>query len=65
MHPQRTNIHGIACEAHEPIFASAGALAFAHEHSGSAAPPAPSNACAERQHACSCSPLSHTLRDDA
>ena len=37
MHPQRTNIHCIAHEAHEHIFASAGALAFANEHAGSAA----------------------------
>jgi hypothetical protein len=57
MHPQRTNIHCIAYEAHEHIFASAGALAFANEHSGSAVPPAPYNAFAERQRACSFSPL--------
>jgi len=64
MHPQRTNIHCIACEAHEHIFASAGVLAFANEHSGSAAPPAPYNAFAERQHAYSFLPRLHTLGDD-
>jgi hypothetical protein len=65
MHPQRTNIHCLAREAHEHIFASAGALAFAHEHAGAAAPPAPSNAFAERQRACPFAPLSHTRGDDA
>jgi hypothetical protein len=53
-----------AHDAHEPIFASAGVLAFAHEHSGSAVPPALSHAFAERQRACSFSLLSHTLGDD-
>jgi hypothetical protein len=64
MHPQRTNIHCIAREAHEHIFASAGALAFANEHSGSAAPPAPSHAVAERQLACPFVPREHTLGGD-
>ena len=54
-----------ARDAHEHIFASTGALAFANEHSGSAAPPAPYNAFAERQRAGSVSPLYHTLGDDA
>jgi hypothetical protein len=65
MHPQRTNIHCIAHEAHEHIFASAGALAFANEHSGSAAPPAPYNAFAERQLACPLLLLEPPLGDDA
>ena len=65
MHPQRTHIHCIACEAHEQIFASAGALAFINEYAGAAALPAPSQACAEPQQACPLSPLSHTLGDDA
>ena len=57
MHPRRTNIQCRARDAHEHIFASTGALAFANEHSGSAALPAPYNAFAERQRACPCSPL--------
>ena len=65
MHPRRTHRHAVACEAYEHIFASTGALAFAHEHAGSAAPPAPSHACAARQRACPLSPRSHTLGDDA
>ena len=44
-----TNIQCLAREAHEHIFASASALAFVNEYSGSAAPPAPYNAFAERQ----------------
>ena len=58
-------MHAVARDAHEHIFASAGALAFVNEYSGSAAPPAPYNAFAERQLACPFSPLSHTLGDDA
>jgi hypothetical protein len=65
MHPQRTNIHCIAYEAHEYLFASGGVLAFANELSGSAAPPAPSHAFAERQHACSFAPRLRTRGDDA
>jgi hypothetical protein len=64
MHPQRTNIQCRARDAHEPSFASAGALAFANEHSGSAALPAPSHAFAERKHAYSITPLLHTLGGD-
>src|SRR5262245_8508989 len=41
MPPQRTHIHCIAHEAHEHIFASAGALAFVNAYAGAAAPPAP------------------------
>jgi len=52
-----TNIHCIAREAHQHIFASASALAFVNESSGSAAPPAPYNAFAERQFACPWPPL--------
>ena len=58
-------MQAVACDAFSHIFASTGALAFANEHSGSAAPPAPYNAFAERQRACPFSPLSHTLGDDA
>ena len=63
MHPRRTNIPCRARDAHAHIFASTGVLAFAHEHAGSAASPAPSHACAARQRACRCSPLSQTLGD--
>jgi hypothetical protein len=49
MRPQMTNMHAIARDAHEHIFASAGALAFGNEDSGCAASPAPSHAVAERQ----------------
>jgi hypothetical protein len=65
MPPQRTNIHCIAHEAYEHIFAAAGALAFVNAYSGSAALSAPYNAFAERQRACPFLPLSHTLGDDA
>jgi hypothetical protein len=51
MRPWMTNMQSVARDAHEHNFASTGALAFAHEHSGSAAPPAPYNAFAERQQA--------------
>ena len=57
MHPQMTNIHASAQDAFEHIFASAGALVFVNEYSGSAALPAPYNAFAERQLAC---PFSHS-----
>jgi hypothetical protein len=50
-------MQAVACDAHEHIFASAGALAFVNEYSGSAALPAPYNAFAERQLACPFSPL--------
>src|SRR4030095_13611845 len=49
MRPWMTNLQSVARDAHEDIFASTGALAFANELSGSAAPPAPYNAFAERQ----------------
>ena len=65
MHPQMTNMHAEAHDAFEHIFASAGALAFVNEYAGSAALSAPYNAFAERQRACSFSPLSPTLGDDA
>ena len=60
-----TNMQSVARDAHAHIFASTGALAFANEHSGSAAPPAPYNAFAERQRAWPFSPLSHIPGDDA
>jgi hypothetical protein len=53
-----------ACNASSHIFASARALAFVNESSGSAAVPALSNAFAERQHAYSLSPLLSTLGGD-
>jgi len=49
-------MQAVACDAHEHIFASAGALAFVNEHSGAAASPAPYHAFAERPQAC---PVSH------
>jgi hypothetical protein len=54
----------VACEAFEPIFASAGALAFVNASAGAAALPALSNACAARQLPCPFVPLSPTLGDD-
>jgi hypothetical protein len=65
MHPWMTNMQSVARDAHEPIFASTGALTFANEHSGSAAPPAPYNAFAERQLACPLLLLEPPLGDDA
>ena len=57
MHPQRTSIQAKAPDAVEHTLDPAGALAFHNEHSGSAAPPAPSNAFAERELACPFSQL--------
>ena len=57
-------MHAVACDAHEHIFASAGAQAFVNAYAGSAALPALSHACAERQRTCSFLPLEHTLGDD-
>ena len=54
-------MHASAHEAYEHIFASASALAFVNESSGSAASPAPYNAFAERQLACPWTQLYHTL----
>jgi hypothetical protein len=56
-----TNMQASAHEADEPIFASARALAFVNEDSGSAASPAPDHAVAERQLACPWTHLYHTL----
>ena len=64
MHPQRTSIQAKAPDAFEHTLDPAGALEFANEHSGSAAPPAPYNAFAERELACPCSQLSHTPGGD-
>ena len=50
-------MHAEAQDAFEHIFASAGALAFVNEYSGSAALPAPYNAFAEHKLAC---PFSHS-----
>ena len=50
-----------AQDAFEHSFASAGARAFVHEYSESAASPALSNAFAERTQACPFAPLYHTL----
>jgi hypothetical protein len=63
MHPQITNIQASAQDAFEHIFASAGALVFVNEYSGSAALPAPYNAFAEHKLACPLAPLYHTLGD--
>jgi hypothetical protein len=56
-------MQAVACDAHEHIFASAGALAFVNAYSESAALPALSNAFAERKQACPLAPLDHTLGD--
>ena len=58
-------MQAVACDAHEHIFASAGALAFVNEYSESAARPALYNAFAERKQACPLAPLYHTLGDHA
>jgi hypothetical protein len=64
MHPQMTNIQASAQDAFEHIFASAGALVFVNEYSGSAAASAPYNAFAEHKLACPLVQLYHTLGDD-
>jgi hypothetical protein len=56
-------MQAVACDAHEHIFASAGALAFLNEYSESAALPALYNAFAERKQACPLTQLYHTLGD--
>jgi hypothetical protein len=56
-------MQAVACDAHEHLFASAGALAFVNEYSESAALPALYNAVAERKQACPLAPLYHTLGD--
>src|SRR5262249_23938255 len=63
MHPRMTHMQAEARDAFERIFASAGALAFSHEYSESAAPPPPYNAFAERKHACPLDPLYHMRRE--
>ena len=63
MHPQRTSIQAEAPDAFEHTLDSAGALAFVNEYSGSAAPPAPYNAVAERKHACRFSPLEPSIQE--
>jgi hypothetical protein len=64
MHPQMTNIQASAHDAFEHIFASAGALVFVNEYSGSAAASAPYHAFAEHKLACPLVQLYHTLGDD-
>jgi hypothetical protein len=64
MHPRMTNMQAEAHDAFEHIFASAGALAFVNEYSGSAALPAPYNAFAECKPASSITPLVPTLGGD-
>jgi hypothetical protein len=64
MRPRLTNMQAAACDASEHIFASASALAFVNEYSGSAAVPALYNAFAERQQAYSITPPLHTLGGD-
>ena len=63
MHLRMTHMQSEAHDAFEHSFASAGALAFVNEYSESAAPPALSNAFAERKPACPLAPLYHTRRD--
>jgi hypothetical protein len=52
MLPQITSLQAEAHDAFEHTLESAGALTFVNEYSGSAAPPAPYNAFAERKLAC-------------
>jgi hypothetical protein len=52
MHPRITSLHAEAHDAFEHTLESAGALTFVNDSSGSAAPPAPYNAVAERKLAC-------------
>jgi hypothetical protein len=61
MHPRSTSLQALAHDACQHTLKSAGVLTFANDSSGSAAPPAPYNAVAERQLACPFSPPSHTL----
>ena len=56
-------MHAEAHDAFSHILDSAGAQAFVHEYSESAASPALSHAFAERQQACPLAPLYHTLGD--
>jgi hypothetical protein len=63
MHPRMTSIQAQAHDACEHTLESAGALEFVNDSSGSAAPPAPSNAVAERKHACPFYTGSHTLQE--
>jgi hypothetical protein len=63
MHLRITSIQAPAQDACEHTLESAGVLTFANDSSGSAAPPAPYNAVAERKLACPFSPLSHTLQE--
>ena len=63
MHLRMTNMHAEAHDAFSHIFASAGALAFVNASAESAAPPALSNAFAERKQACPLAPLYHTQGD--
>jgi len=56
-------MHAEAPDAFEPIFDSAGALAFVNAYAESAASPALSHAFAERQQACPLAPLYHTRGD--
>ena len=57
-------MHAVACDAHEHLFASAGALALVNEYAESAASPALYHAVAARKPACPFTPLYHTLGDD-
>jgi hypothetical protein len=63
MHPQSTSIHAQARDACEHTLDSTGALAFVNDSSGSAAPPAPYHAVAERKQACRFAPLQHTVQE--
>ena len=57
-------MHAAAHEAHDHLLDPAGALAFVNAYAASAASPALSHACAERQPACPVSPLEPTLGGD-
>jgi hypothetical protein len=56
-------MHAEAQDAFEHTLDSAGALTFVNDSSGSAAPPAPYNAVAERKLACSSLTLSAILQE--
>ncbi len=63
MLPRMTSMQAEAQDAFSHTLASVGALTFVNAYSGSAAPPAPSNAFVERQLACPFLPLEHTPQE--
>jgi hypothetical protein len=63
MPPRITNLHADAHEACQHTLEAAGALRFVNDSSGSAAPPAPFHAVAQRQLACPSLTLGPTLQE--